>query len=262
MWWFWKVGAVHHLQQNYDLSRVQLHGSSSGAIVAVLAACGVDLSSAAQHTAQVLEEHRVHDRWVQLVVCSCVSTCVLVCVRARFSTVHSKSCWQHAWPCCKRPTPLPALLHAGCWACWACGAASRGAACRTCCQRTRTSGGRSRGGCWLAHEPTWSPMQPAFSRHRTLDSSLDRVGCHFPCWSDVNCAGRVRLRLCATAGPTSRTCLVAQVALPSPARQVHGAGAAAHHGLALLPAALHPALPLQAGKQAPVACPGVPARRC
>lgn len=77
MWWFWKVGAVHHLQQHYDLSRVQLHGSSSGAIVAVLAACGVDLSSAAQHTAQVLEEHRVHDRWVQLVVCCCVSTCRL-----------------------------------------------------------------------------------------------------------------------------------------------------------------------------------------
>ncbi len=62
MWWFWKVGAVHYLQQHYDLSRVQLHGSSSGAIVAVLAACGVDLRRAAQHTAQVLEEHRVRDR--------------------------------------------------------------------------------------------------------------------------------------------------------------------------------------------------------
>lgn len=62
-WWFWKIGAVHYLQQHYDLSRVQLHGSSSGAIVAVLAACGVDLRHASLHTARVLEEHRVHDRW-------------------------------------------------------------------------------------------------------------------------------------------------------------------------------------------------------
>ncbi|PRW45375.1 Patatin-like phospholipase domain-containing 1 [Chlorella sorokiniana] len=62
MWFFWKIGAVHYLQNNHDLSRVQLHGSSSGAIVAVLAACGVNLQQAALHTAQVLEEHRVRDR--------------------------------------------------------------------------------------------------------------------------------------------------------------------------------------------------------
>ena len=55
-------GALDYLQQHYDLSRVQLHGSSSGALAAVLAASGVDLRHAVQHTARALEEHRVHDR--------------------------------------------------------------------------------------------------------------------------------------------------------------------------------------------------------
>lgn len=65
MWFYWKAGALSFLQQQYGydvLSRVQLHGSSSGAMVAVLAACGVDLQRAAEHTARVLQEQRVQDR--------------------------------------------------------------------------------------------------------------------------------------------------------------------------------------------------------
>lgn len=62
MWWFWQVGALHHLQQHYDLTAVQLHGSSSGAVVAVLAACGVDALVAAQRVVREFEQRRVHDR--------------------------------------------------------------------------------------------------------------------------------------------------------------------------------------------------------
>ncbi|KAL4452178.1 hypothetical protein ABPG75_007840 [Micractinium tetrahymenae] len=64
-WFYWKAGVLSFLQQQYGhdaLARVQLHGSSSGAMVAVLAACGVDLQRAAEHTAHVFDEQRVHDR--------------------------------------------------------------------------------------------------------------------------------------------------------------------------------------------------------
>lgn len=72
MWFYWKAGVLSFLQQQYGheaLSRVQLHGSSSGAMVAVLAACGVDLRQAAEHTTRVLQEQRVCDRCRAAAVC-------------------------------------------------------------------------------------------------------------------------------------------------------------------------------------------------
>lgn len=62
MLWFWSAGVLSYLQQQQDLAAVRLHGSSSGAIAAALAACDVPLELAAQRVAHVLAEHGVHDR--------------------------------------------------------------------------------------------------------------------------------------------------------------------------------------------------------
>lgn len=62
MWFYWKAGVLSYLQQHHDLSSIQLHGASSGAIVAVLAACDVDLLQAARRTVAVMQAHGAHDR--------------------------------------------------------------------------------------------------------------------------------------------------------------------------------------------------------
>ena len=62
MWFYWKAGVLKYLQQHHDLAAVRLHGSSSGAMVAVLAASGVDLERAAERAGEVFTEHGVHDR--------------------------------------------------------------------------------------------------------------------------------------------------------------------------------------------------------
>ncbi|KAL4855050.1 Cyclin-C1-2 [Chlorella vulgaris] len=62
MLWFWSAGVLSYLQQQQDLAAVRLHGSSSGAIAAALAACDVPLELAAQRVTRVLAEHGVHDR--------------------------------------------------------------------------------------------------------------------------------------------------------------------------------------------------------
>jgi predicted acylesterase/phospholipase RssA len=62
MWFFWQAGVCSFLQRHHDLGAVPLHGSSSGAIVAALAASGVDLRRAARRAAEAFAEQRLHER--------------------------------------------------------------------------------------------------------------------------------------------------------------------------------------------------------
>lgn len=54
---------LQYLQRHHDLSGVLLRGSSSGAVVAALAASGVDLGGAAARAGELLLAHGVYDRW-------------------------------------------------------------------------------------------------------------------------------------------------------------------------------------------------------
>lgn len=42
IYFFWQLGALKELQERYDLTKVPMAGASSGALVAVMAACDVD----------------------------------------------------------------------------------------------------------------------------------------------------------------------------------------------------------------------------
>ena len=48
IYFYWQAGAVHYLQQHFDLSKARLVGASAGALTAALAGCGVDMPYAAE----------------------------------------------------------------------------------------------------------------------------------------------------------------------------------------------------------------------
>ena len=199
MWFYWKAGVLSFLQQQYGseaLSRVQLHGSSSGAMVAVLAACGEDLRRSAEHTARVLQEQRVQDRCGATAACGWLPC---VCIQAVHVTQRGNTagCSSAA----ARLNPVD-LCFAGCWACWACGVASRVAAWRSCCPRTPTRGALA-GSAPPTCLPACQCLHVCLSCRLALCLHRLNIRCNHieaPRLAVRRCTGRVRLRV--TAWPT------------------------------------------------------------
>jgi hypothetical protein len=59
---FWQLGVLCGLQQQYDLQRVPMLGSSSGALVSALAKSGACMEHAATRGMELLKEYRVEQR--------------------------------------------------------------------------------------------------------------------------------------------------------------------------------------------------------
>jgi len=55
-------GVVKYIQENFDLSKLSIHGASAGALIAVLAVCGVNLDNAVRAAYRLSEENEVWTR--------------------------------------------------------------------------------------------------------------------------------------------------------------------------------------------------------
>jgi predicted acylesterase/phospholipase RssA len=62
IYFFWQLGAVKFLVEQYDLTRVPMAGASSGSIVACLAACGVDPQLIVDEAYQLSIENDIWNR--------------------------------------------------------------------------------------------------------------------------------------------------------------------------------------------------------
>ncbi|KAF6253994.1 hypothetical protein COO60DRAFT_1703556 [Scenedesmus sp. NREL 46B-D3] len=59
---FWQLGILQHLQETYDLAQCAMVGSSAGALLSVLAACGVHPQLALDRAYELCVEHGVFKR--------------------------------------------------------------------------------------------------------------------------------------------------------------------------------------------------------
>ncbi|WIA35310.1 hypothetical protein OEZ86_003765 [Tetradesmus obliquus] len=59
---FWQLGVLQYLQETYDLTQCAMVGSSAGALLSVLAACGVQPQAALDRAYELCVEHGVFKR--------------------------------------------------------------------------------------------------------------------------------------------------------------------------------------------------------
>ncbi|KIY96879.1 hypothetical protein MNEG_11083 [Monoraphidium neglectum] len=62
VYFWWQLGAMQHLAQRYDLTRVPMVGASGGALCAVLARCGVDPQLISESAYKLAVEHKIWDK--------------------------------------------------------------------------------------------------------------------------------------------------------------------------------------------------------
>lgn len=66
VYFFWQLGAWKYLQRQMDLTTVPMVGASAGALIAVLAACGVDPDLCLERAYQLSVEHQIWERPIGL----------------------------------------------------------------------------------------------------------------------------------------------------------------------------------------------------
>jgi hypothetical protein len=62
IYFFWELGVLKYLAENYDLSRVQFTGASAGALAGVLCACNIDPDAAVKAAYRLAMENNVFSR--------------------------------------------------------------------------------------------------------------------------------------------------------------------------------------------------------
>ena len=62
IFFFWEIGALKYMSENFDLGRAVFSGASAGALASVLLACGVDLDAAVRKAYQISLDNDVWSR--------------------------------------------------------------------------------------------------------------------------------------------------------------------------------------------------------